>query len=263
MGKQRAPASAPTSEPNSDRTIGTPESASEGVALAPVAASGPELWTSDALLLLGRVDGHWTEARPCAEGVAPLSRDWNVLDAWGRVVGHARGGVFAGRHQMRVTRGQPGARIYSTGAGFSSAEWRLAPEEAEGARRSVLDVIAPMHFPADAELLFFRGTQQPSAASAPRAQSPTGFALAIGPAALAVLRSSSLSDWSVVYDTQSPGDWPSYAARTIVDLDRDGTPEVIYHFNEYADGPGHEVVLRSADAGASWAEVGNNADDCP
>lgn len=68
---------------------------------------------------------------------------------------------------------------------------------------------------------------------------------------------------SVVYLTQTPGDWPLFAARAIIDVDRDGTPEVIYHFNEHEDGKGHEVVLRSADAGATWAEVGNNADTCP
>jgi hypothetical protein len=57
--------------------------------------------------------------------------------------------------------------------------------------------------------------------------------------------------------------WPLYALRAIVDMNGDGLPEVVYHFNEYEDGRGYEVTLAARRGGRSYEQVTDNRDDGP
>jgi hypothetical protein len=70
--------------------------------------------------------------------------------------------------------------------------------------------------------------------------------------------------WDVTHiDRASEAEWPVFEHRAIVDMNGDGVPEVIAHFNEQSEGRGYEMVLASSDGGRSFEHVADNHDSCP
>ncbi len=81
---------------------------------------------------------------------------------------------------------------------------------------------------------------------------------------LLVSRRTAAGEWQVAYvHRANEAEWPLFEHHAIVDMNGDGMPEVIAHFNEQRDGHGHEIVLASVDGGRSFEEIADNHDDCP
>jgi hypothetical protein len=205
-------------------------------------------WTSDAFYLLARsTGGHVHDVQQCRLGVSPTLRRWRALDSWGQVVGEVRG-VDTDRHHFEVVWGTRGVGVYTTAnTSYRSAEWR--PSEAE--RRSFDSWLARRLMNATA--VFFRGQGS---------YRHSRFAFATAPDGLMVAQRSDAA-WRVAHQESHEADWPVFQPRVIVDMNTDGVPEIIYHFSEYDDGVGHEVVLTSSDAGHSWRAAADNQDRCP
>ncbi|APR76725.1 Hypothetical protein A7982_02072 [Minicystis rosea] len=211
-------------------------------------------WSSDALLPLSVVRGRRVEADrgQCKQGIWENGSRWHALDRWGRVAGEveyretSRGGM-----RFERVSGSRGAGVFVRGP------WRAprsAAFEPDAAVRASLDqwLGKPQK---RREVQFFR---------AEKGARDNVFAVVTTPVSIMVAYRQG-TQWHRAYrEVYGENRWhPLYRLSAIVDMNGDGLPEVIYHFNEYDDGRGYEVVLSPKRGGKVYEQIADNRDDGP
>jgi hypothetical protein len=212
-------------------------------------------WTSEAILPLALIRGSRVEPDrdQCPEpgGFHPDGVRWRAIDRWGRFVGvvenahdSMRGTIF------RLVSGTRGVGVFVRGPWSASTSAESAPEPAlRAALERLLGKLGSKR-----EVQFFR---------AQALGAPDAFAVVTTRASITVAYAEK-KRWHVAF-RESYGrrwTWPLYQVRAIVDMSGDGLPEIIYHFNEYEDGRGYEVVL-AATRGRRYRQVSDNEDNGP
>jgi hypothetical protein len=213
-------------------------------------------WTSDAVLPLALVRGSQIEPdrNQCPEpgGFHPDGVRWHAIDRLGRFVGVVEN-VNDSMHGtiFRLVSGTRGVGVFVRGPWSASASAESTPEPA---LRDGLEHLLGKRG-AKREVQFFR-------AQAPGA--PAAFAVVTTRASITVAYAEK-QRWRVAFrETYGrSASWPLYQVRAIVDMSGDGVPEIIYHFNEYEDGRGFEVVLAPARGGRRYRQVSDNQDNGP
>ena len=208
-------------------------------------------WTSEALYDLARVRQRQISDVPhCQEGMPNFTATWLAIDAWGGVVGQVRGEAKDG-HEYVLVSGSRGAGVFVRAKGWAAPSARWIPSA--GLRRSAQRWLSSLR--RDFRAPRFFQTRPPAALRRSLvALYATGF----------VIAQHQADGWRAAFSTElESGDWPQLELRSIVDMNGDGVPELIVHFNEFEDGGGHELVIASADGGDSYREIADNHDDCP
>jgi hypothetical protein len=213
-------------------------------------------WTSDAILPLALVRGPLVEPDrdQCPEpgGFHPDGVRWQAIDRWGRFVGvvenvndSVHGTVF------RLVSGTRGVGVFVRGPWTAGASAEVASEPA--LREGLEHLLGKLD--KKREVQFFR-------AQAPG--SPHAFAVVTTRMSIIVAYADK-QRWRVAFREVygKIWSWPLYQVRAIVDMSGDGVPEIIYHFNEYEDGRGHEVVLAPTRGGRRYRQVSDNEDNGP
>ena len=210
-------------------------------------------WTSDALLPLSLVRGRRVEAdRGQCKSIWENGSRWHTLDRWGRVVGEveyretSRGGM-----RFERVSGSRGAGLFVRGPWRAPASAALEPDPA--ARASLHQWLGKPQ--KRREITFFQASKGARAKV---------FAVVTTPTSIMVAYRKG-TQWHRAYrEVYGENRWhPLYRLRAIVDMNGDGLPEVIYHFNEYADGRGFEVVLSPKRGGQVYEQTADNQDNGP
>lgn len=203
-------------------------------------------FTSDAILTLALVNGKSIarDQGQCAEEFFPEGQKWLSLDRFGKVVGVVAG-TNHGKHGMhfKVVSGEPGARIYvrNRKTPFTNASWDAPKGERE-------KVVAAIGAKLPREVEFFQAGER-------------RFAVVVERSTFSIAELEK-GKWKRRYNQKTFTGFPVYALRAVIDLNDDGTPEVIQHFSEDASGHGFEVVLGRKPSG-DWVEISSNEDTGP
>lgn len=208
-------------------------------------------WTSDAQLTLAVVRGGRIE-RDSGQCTAPFGsgRTFQAIDLWGKPTGVVsfESADDVGDFVATVS-GSRGANVFvRPGASFVSAEW-----SPDAPTRRAFELVLGDRIAKQAQIEFFHARVSDEYAVVASRHSLAVYARRHG-------------RWRRVYRTsvaQRPRQpWPTYGVRAIVDMNGDGVPEIIYHFAEYRDGRGFEVVLGKR-ARTGWRELADNEDTGP
>lgn len=223
--------------------------------------------------------------QPCCAPWAHRGDSYRSLDEFGQIVGSVEISGGAGYDATRcfelgldVTSGRDAERIYvSTGGGWQpspSVEW--TPEAdvrasfAEFIRTvtelTVVDAEAQRHFdrepplpPLEERTLFFRvdGETAPGGRDDGRNQISNHYAV-VGGRLLVVAWYSPEGKWILTHIENDLTNFEyspilTYRPVSVVDMDGDGVPEIIFHWDE---GPGWaQVVLQRRSARGGWEQV--------
>jgi hypothetical protein len=211
-------------------------------------------WTSDALLPLALVRGPRVEADrdQCREKGHGNGERWHTIDRWGRVTGEVELlDTEHGGERFRLVSGSHGAGVFVRGPWRAPVSAALEPEPA--LRASLERWLGKRD--EKREIQFFRAS---------RPGAPEAFAVVTTPRSITVAYADGTKWRRAFREVYDEGRWhPLHRLSAIVDMNGDGLPEVIYHFNEYADGRGFEVVLAPKRGGRVYEEASNNRDDGP
>ncbi len=228
-------------------------------AAAPCGEQSVARWTSEALLPLALVRGAAIEPDKdqCPEpaGFHAAGVRWQAIDLWGRPAGVVENAEDArGVSILRLVSGTRGSGVFVRGAWTAGPSAEGLPDEAQ--RDALSRWLGKSRAPR--EVQFFRA----HASQVPRA--PATFAVVVRRASILVAYAEG-KRWHVAFrETYGKGTrWPLYRVRAIADMNGDGLPEIVYHFNEYEDGRGHEVVLAPTRGGRRYHQASDNEDDGP
>lgn len=219
-----------------------------------------------------------TAGHPCCAVWAHLGDRYRAIDRWGQVTGRAEidGGEGYDASacfelSLRITSGREGVGIYASDGGAfsppSSAEWQPTPDQIAALRPFVEEVEGMVTDP-DLELwenappvppladrtMYF---QTMSESDDGRRERPDHYAVA-GGRALIILWLSPSGRWVLTHvenDLTNLNYVPNdvYRPVAVFDMDGDGTPEVLYHWNE---GPGWgQVVLQQETRLGRWRQA--------
>jgi hypothetical protein len=213
------------------------------------------VWTSNTSLPLAFVRNNVIEPRKSAcdaiERYSTFGR-LEAIDRWGQPVGVVFHTSETGRDVFKLLKGSRGTGIFVRTVGKPWAVSSAAASPSPEAKRAVerwLGGIKPR------ELVFFKA-DKPGAA--------TDLAVVTTRDAFRVLYLDESDKLRFAYEKLAgPARWPVYRLGAVVDMNGDGLPEVIVHFNEYEDGRGHEILLAPTHGGRHYAEVSDNEDDGP
>lgn len=216
------------------------------------ASTAASYWTSEAYLPLAVVTRGRLRAAVKCNGKLD-SQPYRAIDAWGQPVGEVRRTTTStGLSSIGLLSGTRGVGVYvrsPNGYPPPSAEW----QPSRSVRASFDTYLRTKSLGAHPRSRFFRNVAPAQ---------PAEFAVVATDESLAVAIRTP-KGWTMVHENGIESDWRVFELRAIVDMNGDGMAEVIYHWNEYADGRGHEVVLSPSRGGTSWREVADNVDDCP
>lgn len=232
------------------------------------------------LAITDRADGIWSAGQPCCAPWARRGARYRSLDAFGQVAGVV---AVAGGEGYDVTAcfelslerlsGRDAGLVYASEDGdwlaSPSAEWRPEAGDVSTHERfvgavmqvAVVDPDATRHFDRDEPLpplaertIFFRTE---GAGPDGEGTSTDHYAVSGGRLLLVAWRSPD-GRWVLVHmenDLTNVEHGPVLAYRPVAvfDMDRDGLPEIVFHWDE---GPGWgQVVLRSEQRGGPWRVV--------
>jgi hypothetical protein len=174
------------------------------------------------------------------------------LDRWGQVTGELMQDEWTERR--RLLAGTNGVGLYVAAACWASptitAEWH-APSAAQVALRTTLDASNVSR--ANRSIAYFHRTSAPLG----------DFAAVASPTTLRIMRPTTAGTWIVAYQDNLTAPYPVFSLRSILDINGDGMPEVIYHTADSVNGPGHDVVLATSNQGATWFIQADNEDTGP
>lgn len=210
-------------------------------------------WTSEAVLPLVVVRNGKIEA-----DIGQCSKDidfhedgvrWKAIDRWGKQVGTVAN-VNDSQHgtTFKTVTGNRGTGVYVRGVvpTFKSASW--SPDV--DTRKSLVAAVGPRVQKEAKDVAFFKSDDGDE------------YAVVAGRSSMLVMTRNGDAWKRVFRTTQRNPEWSTFSIKAIVDMDGDGTPEIVYHFSEYADGRGHEVVIGKATSGKRrWKELANNEDN--
>ena len=208
-------------------------------------------WTSEAILPLVVVRNGKVEADigQCSQevGLHPDGQRWRSVNRWGKKVGMVAN-IESGFETVSGTRGV-GVFVRGATPTFKSFEW--VPDVAT--RKSLVEAVGWRAAKEARDVAFFQS------------QSGRQWSVVAGKSSIALI---GLTDgkWKRLYRASSAtpeATWQLYKLAAVVDMNDDGTPEVVYHFSEYEDGRGHEVVLGATGKKGRWREIATNEDTGP
>ena len=189
---------------------------------------------------------------------------WRSVDAWGQFAGRATTVGGEGYDVTRcyeldlaITEGSAGAGIYVN----ADSPWTppaTARFEPTSTQQAQLQQLLARYDALHAERFNVDGARQRDdrrvmyfSANDGNGQ-PRRFAV-VGGRSLSIARLDG-AEWRFVHQQRSSvhAGPAAFALVAVFDMDRDGTPEIIVHHNEF-DGGWEDEVFRSDDHGASWA----------